>query len=316
MTKNEFYFPSADSKTKIHAVEWLPEGTPRAVLQISHGVTEHILRYEEMAEYFTERGFVVAGNDHLGHGSSIAEGAEPMYFGPEDSWIWVQRDMYTCQKMLKKRYPDIPYIVLGLSLGSFVVRTYLIRHPGKADGAVLAGTGQMAFLPLAFAREIARKEGRKAGEDHTTPMIQKLTFEDYNKQFAPNRTDYDWLCASEKGLDSYIADPLRGKAMSAGLFREMVNGMIFSSSLKNQKRMDKDMPVLLVSGGEDPVGECGKGVERTRRSFRKAGIKDVSVKLYPGLRHDIFIEDERQEVFEDIYQWIEDRIFSRKEKTE
>lgn len=309
MRRNEFYFLSADQKTEIHAVEWVPEGAPKAILQISHGVTEHILRYEEMAEFFTKRGFVVAGNDHLGHGSSIAQGAEPMYFGPEDSWDWVESDMYTCQTILKKHYPGIPCIVLGLSLGSFIVRTYLIQHPGEAAGAILAGTGQTPALPLAMVRGIAKKEARKAGEEHSTPLIKELTFGTYNKQFAPNRTDFDWLCASREGLDDYIADPLRGEAMSAGLFREMLNGMIFTGNLKNQKKMDKDVPILLVSGEEDPVGDSGKGVKTTYRSLQKAGVKDVSMKLYPGLRHDIFLEDKRTDIFADIYNWIVKKSF-------
>lgn len=312
MKRNEFYYLSADGKTKIHGAEWLPEREPKAVLQISHGVTEHILRYEEMAEYFTKQGFVVVGNDDIGHGTSIAEGAEPMYFGPKDSWLWVQRDMYTCLKMTKKRYPKIPYILLGFSLGSFVVRTFLIRHPGKVDGVILAGTGQPPAWQLALVRLIADSEGRKAGEAHSTPLIKALTFGNYNRHFAPNRTDYDWLCASEKALDDYIADSLRGEAMSAGLFREMLNGMMFTGSLKNQERMDKETPILLVSGEEDPVGECGKGVKRTCHSFQKAGIKDVSQKLYPGLRHDIFREDIKEQVFCDVCRWIEEKCLKER----
>ena len=307
MIQNEFYYLSADSKTTIHAVEWCPEQEPKAVLQIAHGVTEHMLCYTEMAEYFTARGMVVVGNDHLGHGLSIARDAEPMYFGPENSWKWVEEDVYTCFQKCKKKYPDIPYFVLGLSLGSFVVRALAIHHPGEVSGIILAGTGQSSAMQLQLVKMLAQKESRKAGEDHTTPMIHKLTFEMYNKQFAPNQTDYDWLCASKEGVESYIADPLRGEDMSAGLFREMLNGMIYSGSVKNQKKMDKNIPVLLISGAEDPVGENGKGVQATYRSFKKVGMKDVSVKLYPGLRHDIFIEDEKEKVFEYIFHWLQEK---------
>lgn len=309
MTRNEFYFPSADRKTKIHAVEWLPDGEPKAVLQIAHGVTEHMLRYEEMAEYFTQRGFVVVGNDHLGHGYSIAEGAAPMYLGPEGSWFWVERDMYTCQKMVKKEYPDIPYMLLGLSLGSFIVRSFLIRYPDAVDGAILVGTGQTPSFQLGLVRGIVKMEARRAGEDKSTPLIQNLSFGTYNRQFVPNRTEYDWLCASEQGLDTYINDTLRGEAMTSGLFREMLNGMMFTGSVKAQKKMNKELPILLVSGSEDPVGDKGKGVLRAYKSMQKAGIKDISMKLYPGLRHDVFREDEKKDVFRDIHQWMTDRGF-------
>lgn len=305
MVESEFYYSSADHKTRIHAVKWLPEGTPRAVLQIAHGVTEHILCYRELAEYFTKRGFVVVGNDHLGHGSSIAQDSEPMYFGGKNSWFTAERDLYTCRKLMKRQYPDIPYIILGFSLGSFLVRTLLIRHPGKADAAILAGTGQIPLLQLKIAEYMAKKEARRAGEQYTTPLIGKLTFETYNRQFAPNRTKCDWLCASEEGLQRYLDDPLRGEAMSAGLFRELLNGMHYTGSIKNQRQMDTTMPILLLSGDNDPVGANGKGVRKVYTTMKKAGVQNISKKLYPGLRHDIFLEDERYNVFGDIEKWID-----------
>lgn len=309
MYKSEFYFPSADGKTNIHAVEWRPEGEPRAILQIAHGVTEHVLCYEELAEYFTKQGFLVIGNDHLGHGLSIAEGAKPMYFGPKDSWNWVQEDMYTCLQMTKAQFPGVPYFLMGLSLGSFIIRGFLINHPGEVDGAILAGTGQTPAWQLSLVKMMAEKEARKAGDDKSTPMIQKLSFGTYNGRFAPNRTEFDWLCASEKGLDSYMSDPLRGGQMSAGLFREMLNSMLYSGSFKNQQKMDKNVPVLLVSGSDDPVGEMGKGVERTRASLLKAGVRDVTKKIYPGLRHDIFLEDNRSDVYRDIFKWTKEKLY-------
>ena len=141
MVRNEFTFLSADGKTPIHAVEWLPEGSVRAVLQIAHGVSEYILRYEPFAEFLTARGFAVVGHDHLGHGGSIAPDAAPLYFGPRGSWNWVVDDIDQRRKLAKKQFPDVPYFLLGHSMGSFLARTYLIRYPGGLDGAVLMGTG-------------------------------------------------------------------------------------------------------------------------------------------------------------------------------
>lgn len=305
MKKFEFTYPSADKKTTIHGVEWLPDSAPKAILIIAHGVTEHILRYEEFAEFFTERGIAVAGNDHLGHGTSIAPGAEPMYFGPEGSWKLVVQDLHTCREYLKTQFPDIPCYMLGFSLGSFLLRTYLIQYPRCADAALLLGTGQTPAFQIAAARFLAKKEAKKAGESHSTPAIKKLTFGTYNKIFAPNRTEFDWLCADEKSLDAYISDPLRGEALSCGLFREMLNGMAFTGKLKNQKKMNPNLPVLFLSGGRDPVGGCGKGVTKAYESFRKAGMKHVALKLYPGLRHDVLHEGCRREIFEYIWFWIE-----------
>lgn len=305
MKREDFYYLSSDKKTQIHAVRWLPEVEVKAILQVAHGVTEHILRYEELAEYLTKEGIAVIGNDHLGHGTSIAEDSEPMYFGPEGSWNWVVEDIKTCMELTRKEYPNTSYYLLGFSLGSFVTRTYLIKYPETLNGAIIVGTGQTPLLQIAMAKYLANKEAKKEGEDKSTPIIRKLTFETYNKRFKPNRTDYDWLCASNDSLDKYIVDPLRGRAMSSGLFREMLNGMDFTSRQENVDKMRKDIPILFLSGEEDPVGKQGKGVKRAYKSFKKSGIKDVSIKIYPGLRHDILHEDCRKEIFAEIYKWIE-----------
>lgn len=310
MTKKEFFYPSADGKTKIHAVEWRPEKEPVGVLQIAHGVTEYILRYEEFAEYLTDKGFIVVGNDHLGHGKSIAEGAKPMYFGPKGSWNWVVKDIKSLKDMAKEKYPDIPYYMLGFSLGSFVLRTFLIDYPGDLDGAILMGTGQMSPIAIKIAKLMANKEAKKAGEENSTPTIHQLTFGTYNKIFAPNRTEYDWLCANEQALDEYIADPQKGGDFSAGLFRELLDGMLYSSSEKRAWWMDKKLPILLISGDKDPVGDCGKGVRATEKVLRKAGVKDISVKMYSGLRHDILHEKEKDQVYADVYNWLNEKVLN------
>lgn len=310
MKKSEFFYPSADGKTKIHAVEWRPEKEPVGVLQIAHGVTEYILRYEEFAKYLTEKGFVVIGNDHLGHGKSIAEGAKPMYFGPKGSWNWVVKDIKSLKDMAKEKYPDIPYYMLGFSLGSFVLRTFLIDYPGDLDGAILMGTGQMSPIAIKIAKFMANKEAKKAGEENSTPTIHQLTFGTYNKIFAPNRTEYDWLCANEQALDEYIADPQKGGDFSAGLFRELLDGMLYSSSEKKVWWMDKKLPVLLISGDKDPVGDRGKGVRATEKVLRKAGVKDISVKMYSGLRHDILHEKEKDQVYADVYNWLNEKVLN------
>ena len=308
MNKNEFYYLSADGKTQIHAVEWIPDEKPKAILQIAHGVTEYILRYEQFAEYLVEKGIMVVGNDHLGHGKSIAKDSEPMYFGPTGSWKWAVEDMYTCTKMIKEKYPEIPYYMLGFSLGSFLLRTYLIEYPGIADAAIIMGTGETPPVQIALAKFIANKEAKKVGENHTSPMIKKLTFDTYNKFFAPNRTDYDWLCSDNEGLDEYIADQMRGGNLSAGLFREMLSGMKFTSEIKNLKKMNLDTPILFISGDEDPVGEKGKGVIKAYHKFQNIGMKDVEIKLYPKLRHDILHEKCKKEIYEYVYNWIEKKL--------
>ena len=308
MVRNEFTFLSADGKTPIHAVEWLPEGQVRAVLQISHGVSEYILRYEPFAEYLTARGFAVAGHDHLGHGQSVAEGSARLYFGPRGSWNWVVDDIDQRRNLAKAKFPQVPYFLMGHSMGSFLARTYLIRYPGAVDAAIIMGTGQMSPAIIAGGKAVAAEEARRVGEDQTSSLVDKLAFGAYNKRFAPNRTGFDWLSLNQDNVDRYIADPLCGGNATIGLFREMLGGLSFIAKPQNLKRMNLNIPVLFISGEMDPVGDCGKGVKRAFESFRKAGVRDVSIRLYPELRHEILNETCRETVYEDIYQWLAAKI--------
>ena len=308
MVRNEFTFLSADGKTPIHAVEWLPESQVRAVLQISHGVSEYILRYEPFAEYLTARGFAVVGHDHLGHGQSVAEGSARLYFGPKGSWNWVVDDIDQRRNLAKEKFPQVPYFLLGHSMGSFLARTYLIRYPGAVDAVVIMGTGQMPPAVIAGGMAVAAEEARRVGEDQVSPLVDKLSFGAYNKRFAPNRTNFDWLSLNQDNVDRYMADPLCGGNATIGLFREMLGGLSFIAKPENLKRMNLNIPVLFISGEMDPVGDCGKGVKRAFESFRKAGVRDVSLKLYPELRHEILNETCRETVYEDIYQWLAAKI--------
>lgn len=308
MERSEFTFSSTDGKTPIHAVTWQPEGKPRAVVQISHGVSEFILRYEPFAEYLTAQGFAVVGHDHIGHGGSVAPGAPRMYFGPKGSWNWVVSDLEQRRKLAKAQFPDVPYFLLGHSMGSFLARTHLIRCPGAVDGAIIMGTGQMAGALVAGGRLLTALESLRYGEENAAPLINKLSFSTYNKRFAPNRTAFDWLSTNTENVDWYIRHPLCGGDPSLGLFREMLGGIAFIKRPANVAKMDKDTPILFISGAMDPVGDCSKGVKLACESFRKAGIKDVSLKLYPGLRHEILCETGRETVFADIAAWLEEKL--------
>ena len=304
MVSHEFTYLSADGKTPIHAVEWLPEGTPTAVLQITHGVSEHILRYEDFAAYLTDRGFAVVGHDHLGHGGSQIPGKGPLYFGPKGSWDVVVQDLEVRRQLAREKFPGVPYFLLGHSMGSFVARTYLIRHHGTVDGAVIMGTGQMAPALVKGGILVANLEARRVGEDQPSPLVDKLAFGPYNKPFAPNRTAYDWLSAEEANVDFYISQPLCGGIPSTGLFREMLTGISYITDPKHVAKMEKNTPILFLSGAQDPVGDMGKGVRRAYESFLAAGMRDVSCKLYPGLRHEILNESCREEVYADIFNWL------------
>ena len=306
---SEFTFLSSDGKTQLHGMLWEPEGVAvRAVLQICHGVAEHIARYDGFARALNEQGIVVAGHDHLGHGKSLPEGGTPVYFGDGNTWNTVVDDIYVLHQRLKQRYPDVPLCIMGHSMGSFLTRTYLIRYPGTVKAAVIMGTGWQPRAAITGGLALANAIAAVSGENATSELVTELAFGSYNKLFAPNRTKVDWLSADESNVDDYIADPLCGADATVGLFRQMLRGLRFNQTPRNIDKMDKDAPILLIAGQDDPVGNMGAGVRRTHDAFKRAGIKDVTLKLYPGLRHEILNEAAmRDTVYGDIGAWL-DRV--------
>lgn len=306
----EFTFLSTDGKTQLHDMRWEPEGgSVRAVLQICHGVAEHIARYDAFARYLNGLGIAVVGHDHLGHGLSLPEGGTPVYFGAGNTWNTVVDDIYVLHQRIRLWYPDVPLCIMGHSMGSFLTRTYLIRYPGTVKAAVIMGTGWQPKAVIAGGMAVAKAVGAVVGENGTSDLVTNLAFGAYNKLFAPNRTSCDWLSADEGNVDAYMADPLCGADATVGLFRQMLSGIRFNQKLSNLRQMDPRIPVLFVAGEKDPVGDCGNGVRRTYQEFRRAGVQDCTLKLYPGLRHEILNEKaQQQQIFEDIGQWLTSKL--------
>ena len=306
----EFTFLSTDGKTQLHGMRWEPEGgSVRAVLQICHGVAEHIARYDAFARYLNGLGIAVVGHDHLGHGLSLPEGGTPVYFGESNTWNTVVDDIYVLHQRIRLWYPDVPLCIMGHSMGSFLTRTYLIRYPGTVKAAVIMGTGWQPKAVIAGGMAVAKAVGAVVGENGTSDLVTNLAFGAYNKLFAPNRTSCDWLSADEDNVDAYMADPLCGADATVGLFRQMLSGIRFNQKLSNLRQMDPRIPVLFVAGEKDPVGDCGNGVRRTYQEFRRAGVQDCTLKLYPGLRHEILNEKaQQQQIFEDIGQWLTSKL--------
>ena len=306
----EFTFLSTDGKTQLHGMRWEPEGgSVRAVLQICHGVAEHIARYDAFARYLNDLGIAVVGHDHLGHGLSLPEGGTPVYFGEGNTWNTVVDDIYVLHQRIRLWDPDVPLCIMGHSMGSFLTRTYLIRYPGTVKAAVIMGTGWQPKAVIAGGMAVAKAVGAVVGENGTSDLVTNLAFGAYNKLFAPNRTSCDWLSADEGNVDAYMADPLCGADATVGLFRQMLSGIRFNQKLSNLRQMDPRIPVLFVAGEKDPVGDCGNGVRRTYQEFRRAGVQDCTLKLYPGLRHEILNEKaQQQQIFEDIGQWLTSKL--------
>ena len=305
---SEFFFPSSDGKTLIHVNQWTPsERRILGVVQIAHGVAEYGARYAPFARFLCGHGFVVVANDHLGHGQSLIPGGPMVYLGEKDGWWNVVDDMECLRSRVAKVFPDRPYFLFGHSMGSFLSRTHLIRYPGRLDGCILCGTGHQSPALIAGGKLIADREIRRLGKKAFSARADDLAFGAYNKAFAPTRTRFDWVSASEENVDAYIADPLCGGDTTLGLFRDMLDGLSYITRQSNMDKMDADLPVFFLAGDQDPVGDMGKGVRKAHDCFKKAGIRDLSIKLYHGLRHEILNEASRQYVYRDVLDWLEAR---------
>ncbi len=302
----EFTFLSSDGKTILHGMEWLPEGRDViGVLQIAHGVSEHISRYDGFARFLNEQGVAVVGHDHLGHGGSIPAGGTPVYFGEGNTWFTVVDDPYALHLRIREEFPGVPLFLMGHSMGSFLARTYLIRYPGTVRAAIIMGTGWQPEMMIRGGLLVAKAAAAKGGDKACSAFVNNLAFGAYNKAFAPNRTPVDWLSVDTDNVDRYIADPFSGQPATVGLFREMLTGIRFNQRAENLRKMDRDMPILIISGEKDPVGDMMKGVIRTRDAFRSAGMKDVTLLSYAGLRHEILNEKSQQQtVYDDIWGWL------------
>ena len=309
----EFTYLSSDGHTRLHGAQWTPaDREPIAVLQIAHGVAEHILRYDDFARYLNDRGILVAGHDHLGHGKSLPEGGTPVYFGDGSTWETVVDDIHLLHDRLREQYPDLPILLMGHSMGSFLSRSYLIRYPGTVDAAIIMGTGWQPEMTIRGGLLLAGILSGLKGPDAVSKMVTNMAFGAYNKAFGDKpRTPNDWLSADTDNVDRYMADPLCGADATVGLFRQMLHGIRFNQRQSHLRQMDREMPVLFVAGDKDPVGSCGRGVRQTYDAFRAAGMRDCTLKLYPGLRHEILNE---KAYTADITKNIEAWLLSRLEK--
>ena len=302
--KTEHWYPSCGTG-QIHCSRWLPEGKPKAVIQIVHGISDHIGRYETFARYVADHGYIVVGEDHMGHGLSVnGDGIEGYFHG---GWFSAVEDTYRLMRDMKAEYPRLPYIVLGHSMGSFMTRTILCRYPDSGmDAVVLSGTcWQPAFAMPAIVK-IMEAACRILGETTASDRLQDLVFGSYNLKIEHRRTPVDWVCRDNKVVDDHPM--MHGFHAKAGLLRDMMVGINHIEKKENLQQMKKDLPVFFAAGGDDPVGNFGKGIHACADAFRKAGMTDVSVRIYPLCRHEILNEINKQEIFEDIREWIETKI--------
>lgn len=298
----DFYFPS-HGKGMIHGCRWEPEGKPRAVLQIVHGVAEYAARYDAFACFMAQQGFLVVAEDHMGHGGSIGDNDIPGYF--EGGWFKAVADSHRLMSYTRLEQPNIPYILLGHSMGSFMVRTMLAKYP-KMDisAAILSGTAWMHRGVINTGYATASLICKTEGADCHSKMLSNMMFGSNNRRVEHRRTAFDWLTRDAACVDAYIADPLCGFTVTAGLVRDMMTGLRYIQEPEHLNKMRKDLPVLFISGSDDPVGSYGDGVTKAWKEFAKAGMVNCDIRLYPLCRHELLNEINKTEVYDYILHWL------------
>ena len=310
ITKEDLTFDSRDGKTVLHASVWKPEGDIKAIVQIVHGMNEYIDRYDRFARHLAQQGYYVTGEDHLGHGKSVPEGGLFGYFAAHDPATVVVRDVHRLKKLTQEKLgEDIPYYILGHSMGSIMLRNYLLRYGKGIDGAMILGTGTPKPSFLAGGQIMTKTIAAIKGDTYVSQKLAALTFKDYMEHIEQPRTFYDWVTSDPEELEKYVKDP-----WCAG-FTFTVNGFYTLAEMsrrmqirKLMERIPKKLPILIMSGVEDPVGRWGRDPQQLYDTYINMDMSRVAIKLYPGMRHEILNETGREKVYEDIDNWLRQQL--------
>ena len=303
----DFTLPSTVPGRTLHAFRCIPEGEVRAIVQLSHGMVEFIDRYKPLAEDLAGRGILVTGHDHLGHGGSIRTKDDYGYFAQPDGNRAVLDDLHAMTTLTKQLYPGVPYFLLGHSMGSFYARQYLCEYGAELDGAILMGTGYQPKALVTLARTVCRVLAVFFGWQHRSKLVRDLSFLGYNKGLE-GRTPHDWLNRDPAEVDKYRADERCMFTFTLNAYYSMFTGILRLYDPDFLNRMPKDLPLLFLAGDADPVGEQSKGVQRAIDSLKAVGVQNITQKFYPGARHELLMEINRQEVFADIGNWLDQQL--------
>lgn len=303
--REEVTYKSRDRETTIHAVRWIPDEKPIAILQIIHGMQEYIERYDEFANYLAANGILVMGNDHLGHGKSISERVPLGYFCKNDPATVILRDAHRLKKMTQEEYPGIPVVLMGHSFGSFVAREYLTRYGTGIKAAIIQGTGMTPQGTLNAAKGLTAFIGAIFGEKHRSNMLNNTAFKSYLSKIPNPKTKFDWLSHNEESVNKYKDDPKDNFVFTVNGFETLFELITRVQDTGRMEDIPKKLPILLTAGKEDPVGNYGEGVEQLYKIYtEQIGLTNVELKLYDGMRHELQQEIGREKVFADQLEWI------------
>src|SRR5690554_823129 len=298
----ENWFRASDGKD-IFYNEFLPDNIDdvKFVVQIIHGMAEHSERYTHFAEFLTSKGAAVYASDHRGHGRNCLRPGEYGVWAKKGAWFTIVDDLKVLNDITAKNFPDKPNFILGHSMGSFLARSFITKYSRGLNGVILSGTGTNSNLILNTAKAIAWKQCNFRSPAKPAKLLDKLSFSSFNKSYDK---PYQWLTRDQKIIDEYIDDPYCGGVFSSSFYYNFFSGLLHVNQLNKAKKIAKDLPILFVSGDKDPVGNYGKGVKQAVEFYKKARLSNIDVKLYPEARHEILNEINKDEVYNDILNWI------------
>ncbi len=304
----ENFFILNSERQKLCLYKWLPEYVEKAVgvVQIAHGMAEWAGRYNDFAEKLVEAGYIVYAHDHRGHGNTVKDISSIGYLG-KDSFNGMIEDIKLINDLIREKHPNLPIILFGHSMGSFLAQGYIALYGNSLKGVIFSGSnGDHGFI-LNLGILIAKLQVLLSGEKAKSKLLSKITFGSYNKAFKPNRTPFDWLTRNTIEVDKYINNPYCGGIFTASFYFDFFKGLKTLHKRKTISNIPKSLPVLIISGSMDPVGEFGKGVSRLFELYHQHGFTDVTLKIYENARHELLNEINKDEVTTDILQWIKDR---------
>jgi len=278
------------------------EQNVKGIVLINHGIAEHIERYNEFINYLVNHDYIVYGHNHRGHKGSISRYDEYGYVHTSDAFHTLVCDTFVILEMAKNEYPNLPIFLFGHSMGSFIVQRFSQLYGNKIDGIILCASAKQPTILLNFGIILANLICKFRGNRYRSKMIHKLMLGKFNKPFKPNRTKVDWLNTIEEEVDKYIADPYCGGIFTVSFYRDFLKGL--KAINKNFQAIPKDLPILIISGSNDPVGGQGKLVKKLYKTLINENIKNIQLKLYENARHEILLDYCKFTVMEDCINWL------------
>ena len=298
---------STSDKLSIHYHQWLPDAPPKGAVQLAHGLAEHAARYERFAGELTKAGYAVYANDHRGHGQSAGSPDKVGYFETTPFWNAALEDMQQLTTIIQKEHTNVPIFLMGHSMGSLLTRAYISRWGSQLKGAIICATGGDPGMLGKIGGIVAKLTSIINGKTERSDFLNKLSFGKFNDTFQPSRTEFDWLSRDEAEVDKYVADPYCGGTFTAGFWIDLLKGVTQINSSSTYEQTPKGLPIILLAGDKDPVGDMSKGVLQVKEAYEKVKIEDLTCTIYPDARHELLNETNRQEVMNDILAWLKQR---------